>query len=259
MRTSDTGSALLCVAAARCCCALLLRAAKKFMLLRPSSLPRLAAILGESKLQSFTVWLACVAPDLYLTFPSCSVALPPPLPPSLPPSSSCPSSLSVLPSLGLNDARLPSQWLTFLMLLLLFDGGPPPPRVSASVWLCNRCSSASTLATPPPSPRPLVSSLTPSPRPVLLTSRLQLALTPCCRADASPAHILPAALLSTQFHRFLSPPPSTHLACNYRPPYPMDPYEPFSPGIFVLKALSVAWFLPFFKRHPLVFFLFLFL
>lgn len=58
----------------------LLRAAKKFMLFRPSSLPRLLAILGKSKLQSFRVWLACVVPNLYLTYPSCSVPLPlPPL------------------------------------------------------------------------------------------------------------------------------------------------------------------------------------
>lgn len=53
-----------------------LRAAKEFMLFRPSSLPRLLAILGKSKLQSFSVWLACVVPNLYLTYPSCSVPLP---------------------------------------------------------------------------------------------------------------------------------------------------------------------------------------
>lgn len=55
-----------------------LRAAKEFMLFRPSSLPRLLAILGKSKLQSFRVWLACVVPNLYLTYPSRSVLLPPP-------------------------------------------------------------------------------------------------------------------------------------------------------------------------------------
>ena len=55
-----------------------LRAAKEFMLFRPSSLPRLPAILGKSKLQSFSVWLACVVPNLYLTYPSCSVPRPPP-------------------------------------------------------------------------------------------------------------------------------------------------------------------------------------
>ena len=69
-----------------------LRAAKEFMLFLPCSLPRLPAILGKSKLQSFSVWLACVVPNLYLTYPSCSVPLPPPSynfphrSPSIPPS-----------------------------------------------------------------------------------------------------------------------------------------------------------------------------
>lgn len=57
---------------------LLLRAAKEFMLFCPSSIPRLLAILGKSKLQSFSMWLACAVPNLYFTYPSCSILLSPP-------------------------------------------------------------------------------------------------------------------------------------------------------------------------------------
>lgn len=48
-------------------------AAKEFMLFCPSSLPTFLTILGKSKLQSFSMWLARVVPNLYFTYPSCSI------------------------------------------------------------------------------------------------------------------------------------------------------------------------------------------
>ena len=77
LRARDSSVLLLCA----------LRAVKEFMLFRPSSLPRLLAILGKCKLQSFSMWLACVVPNLFQPTPtalSLSLWLPPLLPLSLP-------------------------------------------------------------------------------------------------------------------------------------------------------------------------------
>lgn len=60
-----------------------LRAAKELMLFRPSSLLALLAILGKSKLQSFSVWSARVVPNLYFTYGCCSVPPPSVFPKSL--------------------------------------------------------------------------------------------------------------------------------------------------------------------------------
>lgn len=117
-----------------------------------------------------------------------------------------------------------------------------------NVWRCNRCSSASTLAVPLPPPHrwfPLPPSLPPCRHLVLNSVLLRTRCLPPCGCEPC-AH--PPCGFALHSVSSLPVSPSIHPACNYRPPYPMDPYKPFSlvdrTDIFVLKALSVTWFCP---------------